>query len=430
MKLRANYPRTLVFGVIFLSSFNLLAQNKIRHNFNEDGSQYANFTFLNQIWLRYTDLNPGSQVFGEDVKNKLDIGLRRTRFVIDAQVHPKVYVFTQIGINNFNFKSERKAEFFIHDAWADYTLIDEKLAIGGGLTPFSGYARYSTPSAGSIMSLDAPLFQQSTGDINDQFLRGLSVYIKGRLGKFDYHLVMTDPLSLDQTSLSRDITQVSNYSFELPEKVFQGYFSYAFKDLESNKTPYMPGTYYGAKEVFNIGGGFKYQQNAMWRLENSDTINEDILLFAVDLFYETKLNADKGNVLTFYTGFFNTTFGKDFVRNIGVMNPATGLDPTKASFNGAGDNFPMTGSGNTIYLQAGYMISSDIPIQPYVNVTYSDFVLLESPLTVYEGGLNYMVDGHNIKFTLGTQFRPIVDINTLKQTSHKGMYILQMQVKI
>lgn len=420
----------LFIFVLFLFISEANSQNPLRYNLSDEGSQYVKLSILNQTWVRYTDMNPGTQIFGEDAEDKLDIGLRRTRFVIDGKVQPRLYAFFQIGINNFNFNSARKAEFFLHDAWAHYDLFNEKLSIGMGLTPFSGYARYSTPSAGGILSLDAPLFQQSTGDINDQFLRGLSIYAKGRLGKLDYHLAITDPLAIANASINPAIDTHSNYSFKLPKKVYQGYFSYQFKDMESNNTPYMPGTYFGQKEVFNIGAGFKIQQDAMWRRENNDTIDEDMILFAIDLFYETRLNDEKGNTFTLYTGYFNTTFGKDYVRNIGVMNPATGVNLGEASFNGPGNSFPMTGSGNTIYLQSAYLLSRDSGIQPYVNFTYSDFERLNSALSVYEGGFNYIINGHNLKFSLGTQFRPIVDINTLNQTEHKGMYILQMQVKI
>lgn len=419
-----------LFILFFVTTFYSFSQNQETEKEIAKSERKINFSVLNQTWIRYTDLNPGTEIFGNKAEEKLDIGLRRTRFIASGRIHPKVFTFFQIGINNFNFTSERKADFFIHDAWAHYDLIDEKLSIGTGLTPFSGYARYSTPSAGTILSLDAPLFQQSTGDINDQFLRGLSVYAKGRLGNLDYHLAITDPLAIQQSAINTNLDTVSSYSLKIAKKVYQGYFSYQFKDKESNNTPYLPGTYFGEKEVFNIGAGFKYQQGALWRLENNDTIDEDIVLFAIDLFYESKLNAEKGNVITLYTGYFNTTFGKDYLRNVGVMNPATGVDISNASFNGAGNAFPLTGSGSTVYLQLGYLISENLPIQPYFNFTYNDFERLNSSTTVYEAGFNYLIDGHNIKLTLGTQFRPIIDLNTLKQSDHKGMHMIQVQVKI
>jgi hypothetical protein len=43
------------------------------------------------------------------------------------------------------------------------------------------------------------------------------------------------------------------------------------------------------------------------------------------------------------------------VRNIGANNPATGVDPDEASFNGPGNAYPLVGTGKTFYVQAGFL---------------------------------------------------------------------------
>src|SRR3990170_2384956 len=52
---------------------------------NEDGSHYLKWTFLNQVWLRYNESNPGTTVLDENANSTFDIGLRRTRIQFFAQ---------------------------------------------------------------------------------------------------------------------------------------------------------------------------------------------------------------------------------------------------------------------------------------------------------------------------------------------------------
>src|SRR5688572_13524387 len=49
---------------------------EIRFAFNESGTHYIRFTGLNQVWIRHTDLNPGSTVYGSPISSMDDIGIR------------------------------------------------------------------------------------------------------------------------------------------------------------------------------------------------------------------------------------------------------------------------------------------------------------------------------------------------------------------
>ena len=70
---------------------NWKSPDPFKFNLNPDGSQYLKFGFLNQVWLRYEQNNPGSQVLGEPVDDTTDISLRRTRFVLQGQLTDRVY---------------------------------------------------------------------------------------------------------------------------------------------------------------------------------------------------------------------------------------------------------------------------------------------------------------------------------------------------
>ena len=70
-------------------------KDPFKFNLNEDGSQYIKFGLLNQTWLRYEQNNPGSIVLDDPVDDTTDIGLRRTRLVLQGQLTDRVYFYTQ-----------------------------------------------------------------------------------------------------------------------------------------------------------------------------------------------------------------------------------------------------------------------------------------------------------------------------------------------
>src|SRR5882762_4141007 len=176
---------------------------ELRLKLNEDGSHYIKATFLNQIWFRGNQSNPGTSVLGTPANQTFDIGLRRTRLQLYGQLTDHVLFYFQFGQNNFNFLTQnagnRKMEVFFHDALGEYKVKkgSDLLYLGGGLTITNELSRFSQPSIGTIMSMDVPVFAQATVDQTDEFSRKLSVYARGQLGKLDYRLVMSDPFPVN-----------------------------------------------------------------------------------------------------------------------------------------------------------------------------------------------------------------------------------------
>src|SRR6478736_4233020 len=66
------------------SNANTIEEMKLK--LNEDGSHYLKWTFMNQVWFRYNQSNPGTLVLGERANNTFDIGLRRTRMQFFGQL--------------------------------------------------------------------------------------------------------------------------------------------------------------------------------------------------------------------------------------------------------------------------------------------------------------------------------------------------------
>jgi len=433
--------------IVCLALFSLLisyskAQNPLlkdgfKFRLNEDGSQFIQLTFLNQTWIRFTENNPQSTVFGKPESSTFDIGLRRTRFQLFGQVSDRVFVYTQFGLNNFTYATARKTGFFIHDAIGEYAFVPQKLSIGAGLTGWTGFSRFSSPSAGTIMGLDAPLFEQATNDITDQFLRKLSVYAKGKIGKLDYRIVLSKPMTVQTASASvPPISENSNFSYFPPKIQTHGYLMYQFLEQESNLTPYTAGTYLGKKKVFNIGTGFMYQADAMWRLGNTaaDTVESAMKILALDFFYDAPINAETGTALSAYLALVNMDFGKNYIRNLGVMNPTNGVGKG-ASFNGTGNAFPIEGTGTTVFAQVGYLAKKDLlgnqgTLMPYLSMQYGDYEALNDKMLMWSIGMNWFIVGHKSKISVDWQNRPIFQTFN-KQTTvseRKGMFVLQYLV--
>lgn len=391
--------------------------------------------FTNQVWVRYAATNPGTTVYEDSKEHLFDIGLRRSRVTLAGNPFDKVNLFMQIGMNNFGYLSKRQSEFFFHDAVADYELSDY-LSIGSGLTAWGGFSRFSSPSIGSILGVDAPLFAQATNGATDQFLRKLSVYAKGDIDKWSYSIALSKPMAIQQSNQYQPIGQASTFSNKVSNPQIHGYIQYSLLEKESHATPYYKGTYHGKKKVFNIGIGGLFQNGAMQRLNTfGDTIRTNLAIVSVDLFYDVPTK--NGGAISLYGAYYNYNFGKNYLRNIGAMNPANG-NSDESIVNGAGTASPMIGTGNVGYLQGGYMLpvkeenKDKTRLMPYSLLMLADYDALTDPMLFYDIGLNVLINGHRAKLTLAYQNRPIYKTvgNKNKLDTRKGLVLAQFQVSI
>jgi hypothetical protein len=403
-----------------------------------DSSTYLKLNFLAQTWVRFTENNPGSTVNGEPISRVGDVGLRRLRLVMSGQILPRVFVFVQFGQNSFSYLSPRKTGSFFHDATAEYAVIKKHLSLGVGLNGWNGPSRYANSAASSILGVDLPLFQETTNEVNDQQLRKLGVYAKGKLGKLDYRFAVGKPFVLQTaTSAPEPISRYSNFSPLYPHSAVHGYAMYQFWDQEGNAGAGTVGSYLGKKRVLSLGAGFLYQEKGVWHANAAgDTITQAIKLWAVDLFYDAPVNAAQGTAITAYGGYYHYDFGPGYLKNGGPMNPANGIKAGQGSFNGPGNNYPMLGTGNVLYAQAGYLLKRNLlgdlgTLQPYASGEYARYDRLADPMVLLNVGINWLLLGNNSKLTAAYQSRPIFNTQPngdITATDRRGDYILQYQV--
>lgn len=403
---------------------------KLKINLDETGETYIKGSLRGQFWVRYYDTNPGTTINGEPTSSVTDFSIRRIRANISAQLTPKIFVYALVGENNTNSKTEKDFTLDFLDFYAEYQF-NKAISIGMGKSSWEGLSRWNVRSSKSLMALDAPLFSLLTVNKNDDLGRGIGAWIKGQIGKFDYIVSVKDPVAYGVEPTEGKV----DFALNKTKKRTSAYLKYEFWDDESNKTAYSggTGTYLGKKKLLNLGVGFMVQPDMTSQLVNGVEKYYDFKNWAVDAFLELPLN-NRESSITSYLGFYSTDFGPNYIRNLGVNDIA---DSQGTSFNGGGNDFPMMGTGKTVFIQCGYLLPKfkklSHRIQPNIAVQYSDFDVLDDPMITYDLGINYYLNGHNNKLTLGYQDRPIFNENNLgeiKKTSRRGMLVLQYQIEI
>jgi hypothetical protein len=421
---------------------------ELKVKFNESGSSYLKVNLWNQVWFRYTETNPGTAVYNDAKSGIFDIGLRRLRIQALTAVGGRVFFYIHFGMNNFNYISARKAGAFFHDATAEFAVVKKFLVVGGGLSGWSGLSRFTSPSTVTIMSLDAPIFEQSTVDINDQFSRRLSFHLKGQVKGFDYRIALSQPFAIQNVAVNTVAALGSlganeaTWSLRSPNLMYQAYVKYNFFDQEENYTPYSTGTYLGKKKVLALGFGFQYQPDAMWykKTPTSDTASAPMRLFAIDIFGDMPTAKGRTDCISFYAAYFNNYYGPNYVRFVGVMNPATGNVASKGlSYPGSyGNAFAMEGTGNMGYFQLGYKLKDHLlskagTLMPYVQAQVAKYDKFTDVMVMWEAGLNWFVIGHKAKITFNYQNRPVYHLSAdgnYRTSERKSMYTIQFQVYI
>lgn len=455
--------KILTFIGLALISSSLYSQgspdygNGLKLNLNPEGDKYVRFILWNQIWLRNTEMNPGTMVSDEATTNSWNIGNRRLRALAYAQITKRYMVLMHFGINNQTFinggapgttgtggnGNGKKPQLFFHDAWNEYAVVlpgeagKFSLSLGAGLHYYMGLSRMTMASTLNFLTVDSPIFTWPLIDNSDQFARQMGMFAKGKYGKLEYRFSLNKPFAtniapVDVTNPAARVAVDNNGN---PEFSKAGYVEYQFLDSESNLLPFKVGSYLGTKKVFNLGAGFYHQKDGTRTSVNSQIEKHDIALYAIDAFADLPIgNAKNKMAISAYAGFYNYNFGPNYLRNLGIMNVGSN-NPNfigDKAIAGAGNLQPMIGSGNIYYLQAGLLLPSNaekpkIRIQPFAAYTNKNFKALENSSSQFDVGANWFIDGHHAKLTTQYSTRPTYT-SASAEPKPKGEFILQFQI--
>jgi hypothetical protein len=207
----------------------------------------------------------------------------------------------------------------------------------------------------------------------------------------------------------------------------------------------MPGTTLGSKKIVNVACGAVFQQAATWRqtlgsdgLVN-DTIFENMFHFSLESYVDMPLNKEKGTAINAFAGYFNTNYGKNYLRYNGIMNPATGSTATNlVQSNAYGNAVPMFGTGQVVYTQFGLLLPKNLlgegngQLMPYMSGEYADYFALQNKgMVIFNAGVNWLINGQKSKLSLDYQNRPTyykTSANNIQEGPRKSCVTLQYQI--
>lgn len=419
--------KKIIFLLLVFASVVFYGQNKLRINLDSEGKTYIKAAVRANFWARHYQTNPNSTMNGEAINHITDFSIRRLRMNFEAQLTPKLFFYSNFGNNDINSVTERNVRFDPLDMYIEYTFAPE-FAVGMGEIGW-GASRGAMRSSKSMMGLDTPLFSLFTVNKNDDLARNLGAFAKGRLGQWNYVFTVKNPLK----TTNNPVEGVVDYAKNAVRKQYSAYLKYDFFDVESNKTSYSGGmgTYIGTKKILNVAVGGVFQSKMMSELVSGQPKYYDYKNFSAEMFIDMP-TSERNAAITTYLGFFSTNFGRNYIRQVGANDLADNV-ATSSHYNWSGNDFPMMGTGNTLFLQAGYLLpkSEKFPyrIQPHLSIQHSAFDGLKDAMNVYDLGVNVFFKGHDQKLTLSYQNRPIFDMNK-EVTSRKGMVVLQYQIEI
>ncbi|QZK89361.1 porin [Flavobacterium sp. CHNK8] len=429
----------------------------MKFNLNEDGSKFMRVIAWNQIWMRSSQMNPGTMIGGEATSTGTDIGNRRLRFLAYAQVSKRYMILTHFGINNQTFTNGgaagssgtgaygagKKPGLFFHDAWNEYAVVlpekDKKfsMSLGAGLHYYMGLSRLTMASTLNFLTIDAPIFNWPLIENSDQFARQMGLFAKGKYGKLEYRLSYNKPYATNvvptNTTTADNAVAVDNSGMTKWSKA--GYFEYQFLDQEANVLPFKVGSYLGTKKVFNVGAGFYNAPDATRSLVNNTVNKHDITLLSADVFLDLPIGKKENKMaVTGYSVLYDYDFGPNYLRNVSIMNIGS-VDPNftgSRAISGPGNAQPTIGSGTIWYTQAGILLPNKetkpkIRIQPFGAVTYKNFDALTQSSKQFDVGSNFFLDGHHAKITTQYSTRPVYTSSSNRSGS-LGDFVVQLQI--
>ncbi|MGJ5642219.1 hypothetical protein [Formosa sp. S-31] len=437
--------KNLVFiCFLFILNGKLLAQEKkvakkgnLAWQLSENPDIKLALSASGQVWYAYTQWNPGSLDDDGHFKSySYDLSLRRLRLGSVWSVGDRFKFYAIFGENNYNKVTTKSPLIKEMDVYGTYKFSDA-INLAVGKSTWDGLSRLTAPSTTTMLAIDLPLIAQPTLNRTDDITRNTGVFLFGDIGRLDYRVGIIDPYKNSYTGASIPALEEGKYEFEYDKLNLQytGYFKYDFLEKERALSPNFKGTYLGEKKLLSAGLGFKYQKDALVGLEQGEQTYKDMKLWSADVFWDLPIQTSFARLFSGYVGYFNYDLGPDYIRMIGVDNPASGFDSSVAEINGKGNGFPAVGTGNSVFYQMGLLLGQNTSkgqwknIQMYANGQLSDFDALDELMYCYGFGLNWYVKHQKVKFSLGAEHRPVFsEIDGLNvQTDRKWMGVLQAQ---
>lgn len=307
-----------------------------------------------------------------------NFGLDNFRLYMNGQIHEYIKFEFNTETTPFSINgTENDTDMFVLDAIAKFEFNQYINIWAGRMLAASDRAEMSGPFFASTYTFNkTPFYPQDFGNFNaGKFGRDDGVNLWGALGaekRFTYVAGLFD--GLDGPANSSD------------SMLFAGRVSYNFLNVEKNPGYYTSSTYYGeAGDIFTVAYALQNQANGAGSLGSPG----DFTGMSWDLLYETKL------------------------ANNGVVTVEGEVKHFEANYDkvacGSADGDFCIFDGDSYLAKGLYMFPQKIGIgqfQPYVVYTGVSPDQGNDQFE-FEGGLNYIIDGHRAKAALFYQYGDI-----------------------
>jgi hypothetical protein len=343
----------------------------------------------------------------------------------------------------------------LFNAQTEYIFVKDKFHVGFGLNTWNGVSRYNNAKLLEFLVVDNPGFAYPVGGTFDMAGRQLGIYAKGTLANLHYRVSVVKPFQTGINEVSSPLT-----TERVNENLaFKGYFSWQLLDKENMLFPYMTMNNLGRQKLFNIGAGFYYHPEAMLVAAEKDlsTVDpivaamliaagsehllpqfagyfpsdiSDVFLAAADVFIDLPLK--NSGAVTTYLGYYYNFFGPGYLRATGKMNVSK-MAADLALPQGHGNSEWEIGTGHIVRGEAGYLLPGSgmqNRLQPFAAFTWKNFEALDEASLQFDAGMNWLMYGHNMKWTLQYSSRPVylsVEGKNLI-SEYKGQLFLQTQI--
>ncbi len=444
----------LVFLIHFTSLFAREETDlpSLRWYFSDEKSSYIGLHTVNQIWGRYIQNNP--DINGTPQYPDYDLAIRRSRILLYANLLDKVFIYTQAGYDGKTYRPDKNQGFSLINLQTEYILAKEKLHLGLGLHSWNGISRYSNSLFSELLVVDNPGFAYP---VDGTSLSGsqLGIYARGTFSRMGYRLSVVKPFETGNNLISSPVTtERVNENFAV-----KGYFTWQFLDRENSFLPYMTMNNLGRGKLFNLGAGFYYHPEAMlveakkdlstvdpmlagllimagnytllYELaEYSPSDISDVFIASADVFLD--LPGARNSAFTCYIGYFFNFSGANYLQSFERMN-ISNIAAGSVLPQGQGSSEWEAGTGHIIRGEFGYLIHGkelNNRIQPYGAFTWKNFDGLNEASLQFDAGINWLINRHNIKWTLQYSSRPVYQLveNEYRVNQNLGQVILQTQV--
>jgi len=349
-----------------------------KFNFDDDGTKSLRIIAWGQFWAQNNNDVPSDT-------QETNLSIRRARILTWTKFGDKFSLLAHFGVNNLNGENQDplgtgdSSQLFFHDFWGEWKVAKDHY-IGAGLHYWNGISRLNNQSTLNLLTLDNNRSSWATLGLSDQFARHIGVYSKGKVGKLQYRVAINEAgtSTLDNRDPIAEGVTVYGGRRILGSadagKVYQGYFDFNFLDQESNALPYKVGTYLGSKKVFNVGAGFFSHPSGVVK---ADGTGDDVLIFAVDAFYDLPVG-NNGSAFTAYATYQNNDYGEDY-------------------------NFGPYATGDMLFGHIGYVIPGDktkARFQPYLAYSFRTIDAINDNANEFKLGANIFFTGHHSKLSV------------------------------